>query len=80
MILDTATVVLLFLALKKQQEMLNELKSVSKKQRLQPRHKRPRRAVIVKKTHEREIVRVVPTSTEYMQQQYKRVAQQYANK
>ena len=66
--------------LQNQKQIINQLNDQRKRSRRQERRKRPRRHVIVKKTHEREIVRVIPTSTEYMQQQYKRVAEQYANK
>jgi len=66
--------------LQNQKQIITQLNDQRKRNRRQERRKRPRRHVIVKKTHEREIVRVIPTSTEYMQQQYKRVAEQYANK
>jgi hypothetical protein len=66
--------------LQNQKQIISQLNDQRKRNRRQGRRKRPRRHVIVKKTHEREIVRVIPTSTEYMQQQYKRVAEQYANK
>jgi hypothetical protein len=58
-----------------------KMKDAERKSKIHPaRRKRERRHVIVKKTHEREIVRVTPTASEFMQQQYKRVAEQYANK
>ena len=74
-----ALVMICLLLLENQRKILKQL--TKPKPRMKPqRRQRPRRHVIVKKTHEREVVRVVPTSTEFMQQQYKRVAEQYANK
>lgn len=74
-----ALLIMCWLLLDTQRKILKELTKPKPKRKPQ-RRQRPRRSVIVKKTHEREIVRVVPTSTEFMQQQYKRVAEQYANK
>jgi heme exporter protein D len=66
--------------LQNQKQIISQLHDQRKRNRRQERRKRPRRHVVVKKTHEREVVRVTPTSSEFMQQQYKRVAEQYANK
>lgn len=74
-----ALLIMCWLLLDTQRKILKELTKPKPKRKPQ-RRQRPRRSVIVKKTHEREVVRVVPTSTEFMQQQYKRVAEQYANK
>lgn len=79
LLLQTGLAVLAVVILGNQKKILKELTKPKPKRKPQ-RRQRPRRHVIVKKTHEREIVRVIPTSTEYMQQQYKRVAEQYANK
>lgn len=79
LLLQTGLAVLAVVLLSNQKKILKELTKPKPKRKPQ-RRQRPRRHVIVKKTHEREIVRVIPTSTEYMQQQYKRVAEQYANK
>ena len=79
LLFQTGLVVLAVVLLRNQKSIIKELTKPKPKRKPQ-RRQRPRRHVIVKKTHEREIVRVIPTSTEYMQQQYKRVAEQYANK
>jgi hypothetical protein len=77
---DVGLFVLGYMILQRQQEIMilasrreKTLSRVSKK-------KRAKRYVIVKKTHERELVRVVPTATEFMRSQYKRVAKQYNEK
>jgi hypothetical protein len=79
LLLQLGLVALAVVLLRNQKSIIKEMTKPKPKRKPQ-RRQRPRRHVIVKKTHEREIVRVVPTSTEFMQQQYKRVAEQYANK
>jgi len=65
LLLQTGLVVLAVVLLGNQKKILKELTKPKPKRKPQ-RRQRPRRHV--------------PTSTEYMQQQYKRVAEQYANK
>lgn len=77
---EIAVAFVAFELVKNQREMMALLKQKNSRKSYVSRRKRPARSVIVKKTHEREIVRVTPTSSEFMQQQYKRVAEQYANK
>ena len=69
-----------FELIQNQRKIMTLLKQKNSRKGYVSRKKRPQRNVIVKKTHEREIVRVTPTNSEFMQQQYKRVAEQYANK
>lgn len=65
--------------LKKQLDKKDEIDRNHRK-KTQNRKRVPNKPVIVKHTHSREIVRVVPTSSEYMAEQYKRVAKQYNDK
>ena len=50
------------------------------KNKLRHRKRMPNKPVIVKHTHSKEVVRVVPTSSEYMAEQYKRISKEYNKK
>lgn len=62
--------------LKKRLERKDEIDR-KHRNKLRNRKRAPNKPVVVKHTHSREIVRVVPTSSEYMAEQYKRVSKQY---
>ena len=76
---DVGLFVLGYMILNKQKEIMVLANRREKTRSRVPRKKRDKRYV-VKKTHEREVVRVVPTATEFMRSQYQRVAKQYNEK
>lgn len=61
---------------------LDKKDEINRKHRNKMRNRKrmPNRPVVVKHIHSREIVRVVPTSSEYMAEQYKRISKQYNKK
>lgn len=77
---DVGLFVLGYMILQKQKEIMTLANRRERTRSRVPRKKRNKRYVIVKKTHEREVVRVVPTATEFMRSQYQRVAKQYNEK
>jgi hypothetical protein len=77
---DVGLFVLGYMILNKQKEIMVLANRREKTRSRVPRKKRDKRYVVVKKTHEREVVRVVPTATEFMRSQYQRVAKQYNEK
>lgn len=77
---DAGLFVLGYMIIKNQKEIMLLVNRREKILSKVPKKKRNKRYVVVKKTHEREIVRVVPTATEFMRSQYKRVAKQYNEK
>ncbi len=77
---DVGLFVLGYMIIKNQKEIMLLVNRREKILSKVPKKKRNKRYVVVKKTHEREIVRVVPTATEFMRSQYKRVAKQYNEK
>lgn len=77
---DVGLFVLGYMILNKQKEIIILANRRERTRSRAPKKKRDKRYVIVKKSHEREVVRVVPTSTEFMRNQYQRVAKQYNEK
>ncbi len=77
---DVGLFLLGYMILNKQKEIMGLMNRRERTRSRVPRKKRDKRYVIVKKTHEREVVRVVPTATEFMKNQYQRVAKQYNEK
>lgn len=77
---DIGLFVLGCMILNKQKEVMGLMNRRERTRSRVPRKKRDKRYVVVKKTHEREVVRVVPTTTEFMRNQYQRVAKQYNEK
>lgn len=77
---DVGLFVLGYMILQKQKEIMTLANRRERTRSRVSRKKRDKRYVIVKKTHEREVVRVVPTATEFMRSQYQRVAKQYNEK
>lgn len=77
---DVSLFVLGYMILKSQKEIIILANRRERMRSRAPKKKRDKPYVIVKKTHEREVVRVVPTATEFMRSQYQRVAKQYNEK